>query len=141
MTLELLKILNALSDGFNGCRVISRSSLHSIATGDGFEPCPEHLTFASSASLVKGKSKAKEQLSGQIKTLKTTVVKAQFAGLVRKGKLSKAEMDKINFEDIAAMEPASQKVLSSVILLSLTIVCYLDVPVDWGSCLPRLAIS
>ena len=55
--------------------------------------------------------KAKEQLSGQIKTLKTTVVKAQFAGLVRKGKLSKAEMDKINFEDIAAMEPASQKVL------------------------------
>lgn len=52
-----------------------------------------------------------KELVGQIKSLKTTVIKAQFGDYVRQGKLSKAEMDKVDFDTVASMESGAQKVL------------------------------
>lgn len=58
-------------------------------------------------------SEMKTELESQIKSLKTSVLKAQFSDYVRQGKLTKAELDKVQMDEIASMSVSSQKVLLS----------------------------
>lgn len=106
MSVELQNQLKAASDKHTALSAHVKSSVTvrkaiSLALGENLNSAEQALISLAS------------QLDTGLKEAKTSLMKSQFKGLVREGRLSKAELDKIDYTKLSEMSADSLKLLMS----------------------------